>query len=184
MNNIYGTDLASNILDRVHLGRRAGRVQRYHTQYLIRPESVAEHTFGLINIIMVMTGRQVTSKLLLAAMAHDQGEYLTGDIPSPVKNSVPGLRETLGAVEDHAMMEIHEGVFEELSAWEYLVLKTADNLDGLIKCIEEKRMGNYTIEECGQNYANYLSAKLGDMGDGPMAEMVQLALTEWHWSHK
>lgn len=174
------------ILEKAHLARRAGRVTRYHAQTLLRSESVAEHTFGLVNLLMIMSGGQIRAELLLAAMAHDMGEYVTGDIPSPVKRAMdPDTRDVIRAMEDVAMVTIHDnGGLWKISDWEYLLLKTADNLDGLLKCIEEKRMGNYTIEECGENYATYLSAQLSDLGGGPAAELVQLALTEWHWSHK
>lgn len=173
-----------SMLDRAHLARRAGRVTRYHAQTLLRPENVAEHTFGLVNLLMILTERQLRPELIMAAMAHDMGEYVSGDIPSPVKRSMTDeSRMAIAAMEDTAMGMIH-GSGWELSDWEYLLLKTADNLDGLLKCIEEKRMGNYTIEECGKNYAAYLSAQLEGLGGGIAAELVQLALTEWHWSHK
>lgn len=173
-----------SILERARLARRAGRVTRYHTQYLTKPENVAEHTFGLVNLLMIITGGQVRAELLMAAMSHDMGEYKSGDVPSPSKKAMgEEAKASFDALENAAMKIIHESV-NPISDWEYLLLKTCDNLDGLLKCIEEKRMGNYTIEECGENYASYLSAQLPDLGGGPAAELVQLALTEWHWSHK
>jgi len=171
-----------NSLERVHLARRAGRVTRYHQHTLLKTENVAEHTFGLINILMIMTDRQITSKLLMAAMTHDQGEYVSGDIPSPIKHGLGvEFKDLLNTIEDKAMHDIHGGTWEELSEWEYLLLKTADNLDGLLKCIEEKRMGNYTIEFIGDKYAEYLEAQLPALGGGPAAELVRLTLNEWHW---
>lgn len=176
----------TTILERAHLARRAGRVTRYHAQTLLRSEDVATHTFGLMNLLVIMTGGTIRGELLLAALAHDMGEYATGDIPSPVKRAMDqDSRDEIRALEDIAMVAIHEnGALWKISDWEYLLLKSADNLDGLLKCIEEKRMGNYMIEECGENYANYLSTQLPALGGGPAAELVQLALTEWHWSHK
>lgn len=176
----------TTILERAHLARRAGRVTRYHTQTLLRQEDVATHTFGLMNLLAIMTGGQIRCEVMLTAMAHDMGEYASGDIPSPVKRALgQEASDEIKGIEDSAMQDIHfNGGLWKISDWEYLLLKTADNLDGLLKCIEEKRMGNYTIEECGENYAAYLSAQLPNLGGGPAAELVQLALTEWHWSHK
>lgn len=174
-----------SILGRAHLARRAGRVGRYHTQFMIKPENVAEHTFGLMNLLVIMTGGQLTAKLLMAAMAHDMGEYVTGDVPSPSKRAMGvEAKDAFSLMEDQAMLEIHPDGLWDLSEWEYKLLKTADNLDGLLKCIEETRMGNYTMQECGENYAAYLNTQLPTLGGGPAAELVQLALTEWHWSHK
>jgi 5'-deoxynucleotidase YfbR-like HD superfamily hydrolase len=138
-----------------------------------------------MNLLVIMTGGQLRAELLMAALAHDMGEYKMGDIPSPVKRAMnTEARECFGRNEDLAMMDIHPCMPMELSEWEHKLLKTCDNLDGLLKCIEEKRMGNYTIEVCGENYAEYLSAQLPALGGGPASELVQLALTEWHWSHK
>jgi 5'-deoxynucleotidase YfbR-like HD superfamily hydrolase len=175
----------TTILERAHLARRAGRVTRFHTQFLLKPENVAEHTFGLLNLLMIMTGGQVTGKLLMDALAHDAGEYVSGDMPSPSKRAMgPDAKGAFEDIEFGAMQMIYDRVWEPLTSWEALLLKTADNLDGLLKCIEEKRMGNYTIEGCGENYAAYLSSQLPALGGGPAAELVQLVLTEWHWSHK
>lgn len=174
-----------NSLQRIHLARRAGRVQRYHQHTLLKSENVAEHTFGLINTLMIMTDRQITPRLLMAAIAHDMGEYVSGDIPSPIKHGLgKEFKDEMNRIEDKAMHDIHGKDWEELTPWEYLLLKTADNLDGLFKCIEERCMGNYTIEFIGDKYAEYLSSQLPALGGGPAAELVQLALTEWHWSHK
>lgn len=173
------------LLERAHLSRRAGRVTRYHSQTLLRSEDVATHTFGLMNLLVIMTAGQVSARLLMAALAHDMGEYATGDVPSPVKRAMGATaKEAFDLMEDTAMLVIHPDLLEDITEWEYRLLKTCDNLDGLLKCIEEKRMGNYLIEECGENYAAYLSAQLEALGGGPAAELVQLALTEWHWSHK
>lgn len=176
----------TTILERAHLARCAGRVTRYHTQFLLKTENVAEHTFGLVNLLMIMTGRQLTARLMMAALSHDMGEYISGDMPSPSKRAMgPDAKQAFGVIEFNAMAEVHGHLgWDELTPWEALLLKTADNLDGLLKCIEEKRMGNYTIEDVGENYAAYLSAQLSALGGGPAAELVQLALTEWHWSHK
>lgn len=172
------------LLERAHLARRAGRVNRYHQHTLLRSENVAEHTFGLLNLLMVMTDQQITAKLLLAAIKHDMGEYVSGDIPSPVKHNLPVEGQMyIDALEDFGVTEIHANE-EGLSEWEALLLKSCDLLDGLLKCVEEKRMGNYTIESIGEKYAEMLNAKLSELGGGPAAELVQLALTEWHWSHK
>lgn len=174
-----------NSIERVKLARSAGRVQRYHQHALLRPENVAEHTFGLVNLLMIMTDRQVTAKLIMAAMAHDMGEYVSGDIPSPVKHGMgKEARDAFNAIEDKAMHDIHGRDWEALTDWEYLLLKTADNLDGLFKCIDERALSNMGVVFIGDKYAEYLEAQLPALGGGPAAELVRAALHEWHWSHK
>lgn len=172
----------TSLLEKVHLARRSGKVSRYHQHTLLKQEDVAQHTFGLMNLLLIMTGRQVTAKLLMAALAHDQGEYITGDIPSPIKHGLGiEFKDMLNAMEDKAMHAIHGDDWEPLSDWEYLLLKTADNLDGLFKCIDEKKLGNKTLDFIGDKYAEYLEAQLPGLGGGPASELVREALNEWHW---
>lgn len=177
--------MSNSMIEKVKLARRAGRVQRYHQHALIRPENVAEHTFGLVNLLMIMTDRQVTAKLLMAAIAHDMGEYVSGDIPSPIKHGAgKDFKDIINKIEDGAMHDIHGKEWEELSDWEYLLLKTADNLDGLFKCVDERSLSNSGVIPIGDKYAEYLEAQLPALGGGPAAELVRQALFDWRWSHK
>lgn len=171
---------------RVELARRAGRVVRYHGQYLARPENVAEHTFGVLNILAIMTNGQLSQALLLNALYHDGGEYISGDMFSPIKKLVPGLRETCNELEKQGTDKTI-GALPQLTEWEHKILKVADNLDGLIKCIEEYRMGNYTIGETyheyedgvGGQYALYLRGQRSELGGGPIGDLVDSAIKQW-----
>lgn len=177
-----------SIVQSVKLARRAGRVTRYHGQYLMRPENIAEHTFGVLNILAIMTGGQLTPALLLNALYHDGGEYISGDMFSPIKKMVPGLREACNALEEVGT-NMTIGALPALTDWEHKLLKVADNLDGMFKCLEERAMGNYTLAEgyyeyaggVGGQYCLYLEAQLQELGAGPIAELVQSAITEWKW---
>lgn len=173
-------------LERVVLSRRAGRVTRYHGQYLMRPENIAEHTFGVLNILAIMTNGQLSQALLLNALYHDGGEYISGDMFSPIKRAVPGLREACNELEKQGTDETI-GELPALTEWEYKILKVADNLDGLIKCTEEFRMGNYTLGETyggyedgvGGQYAKYLGEQLKTMGSGPISDLIAEAVMSW-----
>lgn len=179
-------------LTRVKLARRAGRVTRYHGQYLARPENIAEHTFGVMNILCIMMAPAGPSaNLMLNALYHDGGEYISGDMFSPIKRQVPGLREVCNELEKQGT-DMTYGALPDITEWEHKLLKVADNLDGLMKCMEERAMGNYTLSEgyyeypagVGGQYCKYLEAMLPDLGGGPAAELVQAAITEWHWGEK
>lgn len=158
---------------------------RFHTQFLLKPENVAEHTFGLLNILLLLTDGQVRAELLVAALQHDMGEYLSGDVPSPVKRSSAEARTAINNIEAIGLRDIYDEPTVGLSDWEYLLLKTADSLDGLFKCYEERQMGNYSLthegDPIGDNYALYLESQLPALGGGPAAEVVRAALHQWHW---
>lgn len=181
-----------SIMQRVKLARRAGRVVRYHGQYLSRPENIAEHTFGVMNILCIMMAPAGPSaNLMLNALYHDGGEYISGDMFSPIKKAVPGLREVCNELEKQGT-DMTFGDLPKISEWEHMMLKAADNLDGLFKCMEEVRMGNYTLAEgyyeypagVGGQYCAYLEDMLPKLGGGTAAELVQAAITEWHWGTK
>lgn len=146
------------MLMNIKIARNGGNVKRYHTHELLKEEKVGQHTFNVMNILMIVTDRNVSRNLLMAALVHDLGEYETGDIPSPIKKLNPELRAQINEMEDRAMRAAHVGYYPELTEWEYKLLKFADNLDGLLKVTDELRMGNKTVRWVGEKYLSYLRA--------------------------
>ena len=122
------------MIDKINAARRAGRVVRFHTHDMIRRENVAEHTFNMMNILMIITNGNLSQNLIMAALLHDQGEYVTGDIPSPVKRVLLDVdRGTIDSMESNGVNFIHHRGSPELTTWEHKLLKLADNLDGWLK---------------------------------------------------
>ena len=94
-----------------------------------------------------------------AALYHDAPEILTGDMPTPVKYKNDALRTAYKAVEAESARAMASLLPEELAAGtaQYLtggvlndaerkLLKAADRLSALIKCIEEGQSGNREFE--------------------------------------
>lgn len=88
-------------------------------------------------------------------MFHDCTEIITGDLPTPIKYSSKKLREAYKAVEEEAgerllstlpddLREEYEKYFVVQDGDEEIwkIVKSADRLSALIKCIDERRMGN------------------------------------------
>ena len=86
---------------------------------------------------------------------HDMTEIITGDMPTPVKYHSEDMREAFQQVEDKAGRKLLSMLPEDISAYyesaffrqeedEYLwkLVKAADKISALIKCIEEKNAGN------------------------------------------
>ena len=93
-------------------------------------------------------------RVALLALYHDTPEILTGDMPTPVKYYNPQLREAYGEVERTAgermlamlpedMRDSYRPLLiqDEVSE-EHRLVKAADKLSALIKCIEERKAGN------------------------------------------
>lgn len=95
------------------------------------------------------------NKLALIGLFHDANEIITGDMPTPVKYHDSGIRDAYKRVEDMAnhkllqklpayMRKYYEEVLFMQSGDEELwkLVKAADKLSALIKCIEEEKAGN------------------------------------------
>lgn len=126
-------------------------------------ENISEHSLevamlahGLGVIARERCGKDVDpDKLALIGLYHDANEIITGDMPTPVKYHDPDIRDAYKKVEDMAnrklldklpdyMRTYYEDIFFKKSGDEELwkIVKAADKLSALIKCIEEKKAGN------------------------------------------
>ena len=90
---------------------------------------------------------------------HDAPEILTGDLPTPVKYKNDALRTAYKAVEHEGarvMASLQPAELQaETQAWltgsllndaERKIVKAADRLSALIKCMEERQSGSHEFE--------------------------------------
>lgn len=95
---------------------------------------------------------------------HDMPEIITGDMPTPVKYHSEEMRSEFMKVEQMAcdrllsmlpkdMRAYYESAFFPDKEDEYLwkLVKAADKISALIKCIEEKNAGNREFEKAFQS---------------------------------
>lgn len=133
--------------------RRSGRVRRYHTEELLKPQDVAQHSYGVAWLCWWLCQGQVSAALILHALAHDAAEHALGDIPSPTKREL-GIRQQVDAAEAR-LMALHSIVLPDLSDFENKVLKLADALDGVLHCVHELELGNQTLYAVFLNFHRY-----------------------------
>ena len=148
-----------SIIDRIAAARAAGEVQRFHTVRTIVPETVGEHSFNVVNLILLMTGGHCSRSLLIAAIVHDMGEIAVGDVPSPIKKMYPQeVQDALDRQEEDAIARIYPYLVghKQLTEEEAKTLKLADNIDGMLKCRQEIIMGNRTLRQIGDRYVDYI----------------------------
>jgi 5'-deoxynucleotidase YfbR-like HD superfamily hydrolase len=136
--------------ERLKLMRVAGRVLRCHTTPLIHRQTVGEHTFGVLNILLAILGSRIHDykyhKMLIAAIYHDAPEAITGDVPANTKWNYPLIEEGLKAAEEK--IECEYDLFRiDPSSEEGRLLKFADGMELAIFCLEEMRMGNRNVEK-------------------------------------
>ena len=90
---------------------------------------------------------------------HDANEIMTGDMPTPVKYFDEDIMEAYKRVEDVAshtlveklpdyMKKYYKPLFlqKEEKIYEWRLVKAADKLSALIKCIQELRSGNLEFQ--------------------------------------
>ena len=126
-------------------------------------ENISEHSLevSMIAHVLAVIGRKRFHKELnaekaaLIAIYHDSTEIITGDMPTPIKYYNRDIMHAFKAIEDNAanqllsmlpkdLREEYESVFFKDESEEYLwkLVKAADKLSALIKCIEEGKAGN------------------------------------------
>ncbi|MBQ3008115.1 MAG: 5'-deoxynucleotidase [Oscillospiraceae bacterium] len=130
-------------------------------------EDVAQHTSEVAITAHTLCllannrfGRNVNSeKVVTCAIYHDVSEILTGDLPTPVKYNNPQIQTAYKEVEKHAVKRLLETAHpdlrdtlrpymtqDNLTDYEKKLLKGADKICALTKCIEELQSGNKEFE--------------------------------------
>lgn len=137
-------------------------IHRWGLMRNTRPENLMEHTLEvaiLTHALCAISNSRMGSRLdvgkaVLYALYHDCGEIVTGDLPTPVKYHSPALRQAYQQVEEQAAKRLLGLLPDDLRpAYQpYLtpcpdpkikqLVKAADKLSALIKCIDERQSGN------------------------------------------
>lgn len=158
---------------------RMNFIDRWGLMRNSRKETLSEHsavTACIAHVLSVIAkerfGADVSpERVAVAALYHDISETLTGDMPTPVKYRDDDIRDSYKRVEKDAENQVAGmlpedvresiGEFvtgEVLSEREHSILKAADKLSALIKCIEEKRSGNTEFSSAEKSTLEALNA--------------------------
>lgn len=127
------------------------------------PENIQEHSHmvAVLAHALALISRKVygnknisPEKCATAALFHDAGEIITGDLPTPVKYFNPEIREAYKQVEDvaadkllamlpEALRDSYEPFLRESDPEVGRIVKAADKLSAHIKCLEELKASNH-----------------------------------------
>ena len=138
-------------------------INRWGLMRNTRPENIGEHSLDVAMIAHALAviknrrfgGHVNAERAALLGLYHDATEIITGDLPTPVKYYNPEIRAAYREVEQVAKDKLLSYLPEDIRE-DYLpllghseedrelwpLIKAADKLSALIKCVEEKRMGN------------------------------------------
>lgn len=131
-------------------------------------ENISEHSLETAFIAHVLAlyrnvrfgGCVDPERAALLAMYHDATEIITGDLPTPVKYYNAEIKAEYDKVEKMAEEKLLSYLPEDLRGYYaplfskteedkelWVLVKAADKLSALIKCIEERQMGNSDFTE-------------------------------------
>jgi len=134
-------DYVARPADQLDFLRRGGMVQRFHTHPRIKPEDDAQHTFGVVCMLYVLTKGNVGTDLIWACQFHDSAEHEVGDVPAPTKRKLgPAFTKMWNDAEDAELERV--GLKFDLTPRDYDILKACDVMDGVFSCLEELERGN------------------------------------------
>ena len=158
---------------------RMNFIDRWGLMRNSRKETLSEHSAvtACIAHVMAVTAKErfgadvSPEKVAVAALYHDISETLTGDMPTPVKYRDDDIRDSYKRVEKEAekqvsgmlpddLKEVMAGYItgDILNDREHRILKAADKVSALIKCIEERRSGNTEFTSAEESTLNALEA--------------------------
>lgn len=149
----------------------AGRmrlINRWSLMQNASQENIAEHSHSVAVIAhaLCVIGNKKFGKsynaerCALLALYHDTTEVITGDMPTPVKYYNDDIKSAYKSIESAAGSRLLDMLPEELKdeysplfnkepadeeLWK--IVKAADKIDALIKCINETRLGNKEFEK-------------------------------------
>lgn len=166
-------------------------IERWALMHSSRQESLSEHSLevamiahGLCTLANIRYGRQLDAdRAALIGIYHDASEIITGDMPTPVKYANEDIRNAYKDIETKAeltlinklpadMQDEYRSVFRgddsENDKYMRRLVKAADKLSALIKCIEERKAGNSefrTAEESTRKAVDKMASELAEVRD-------------------
>lgn len=142
-------------------------------------ENISEHSLEvsiLAHALAVISNERLgnhlnAEKAALIGIYHDATEIITGDMPTPIKYYNENIQGAYKSVEKAAadrllsmlpedMRESYQSVFipQEEEAYLWKLVKAADKLSALIKCIEERKTGNTEFVKAEDSIRQALTA--------------------------
>ena len=146
---------------------RMKMIDRWALMYNSSKENIAEHSHNVAVIAhaLALIGNKKFGKsydenrVALLALYHDTTEVITGDMPTPVKyynDDIKNVYKEIESIAGNRLLDMLPNEFKEdyrpffehqdsdRELW--ALVKAADKISALIKCIEEDRTGNKEFE--------------------------------------
>jgi 5'-deoxynucleotidase len=163
------------------LGRKRN-IRRWCLMPNLRSENVHEHSMDVAEITdflatmrnAVFGGNIDVGTAVRVALYHDAGEIFTGDVVTPVKHANPKISRCMKASEKIAsekiinmlppeVRNIYRTNFFPTDPSIKELVKAADKLSGLTKCIAERKLGNEEFFDAEEEHHYWLKKHCAHM---------------------
>ncbi len=152
-------------------------INRWSLMNNSRLENLSEHSLTVAMIAHALCiiynkklgGDLDADRAATIALYHDCTEIITGDLPTPIKYSSKSLRKAYADIEEEASCQLISALPEYLrEEYERIIthkdedphmlklVKAADKLSALIKCIEEEQTGSNEFKKAKEESFRYL----------------------------
>jgi 5'-deoxynucleotidase len=153
-------------------------LQRWGLKRNSVPENVMEHSWEVATIAHALAliknryfyGELDVNAIVVAAMYHDCGEVITGDMPSPIKYHSPEITKAYKSIERQAELELlsllpkdlkqdYEPfiVEENIPETHRNIIKSADTIAAYLKCQMEVSAGNPEFSQAAKDIKKKLA---------------------------
>lgn len=159
-----------------------GQVKRWHVVgHTVRPQDVAQHSYG-VAVIITLLHPDPSAALLKAALTHDWGELVAGDLPRWVKERNPDVAQQLEILEEGNRQKFGVEYTALLSKEEIGWLRGADLLDAWLFALQNVIMQNHYMHG-SLNKATRAMRDLVKAGDVPieLAIAMEQMLSAYPW---
>lgn len=146
-------------------------INRWGLMRNTQAENIKEHSLDVAMLAHALAvirntyfeGTLEPGRAALYGIFHDASEIFTGDMPTPVKHFNPNFKRSFHQLEDRArrkllamlppeLSQVYEPLFffEEQDADYQPIIKAADKIAALIKCLEEEKSGNLEFKRAAE----------------------------------
>lgn len=173
-NKIFGSEkMKSNFYAMMS---RMKNIHRWGLMRNTRKENLSEHSLEVAQIAhaLAIIGNKRFEKsydinyVAAVAMYHDTSEIITGDMPTPIKYYNDEIKSAYKQIEAIAQMQLKTMLPDDFSdEFDKIynpdketkkLVKAADKISALIKCIEELNMGNREFSTAKDTIENAIKA--------------------------
>lgn len=178
---------------------RMKNIYRWGLMRNTKQENLSEHSLEVAQIAHALAiinkkrlgGNADPNTVAIAAIYHDTSEIITGDMPTPIKYYNCDIKKVYKDIEQVATNRLIEMLPDDFKndflkiyspdAETNRLVKAADKISALIKCIEESNMGNKEFavaEKSTRDAIKNLNCKEADIFMEEFIESYSLSLDE------